>query len=461
MAAIGNRVVQCVTLGVVVLLVGARIGGPPTAAPQPLRPLPPAVLLPSDAAGAAATGRFLENRVKHDPADFIAYNKLAEHYLQRVRETGDLTYLQLAARAARASLAVLSPEQHTGGLTALAHVEYASHEFAAARDHARRLTELEPGKGYPFQILGDALLELGEYSEAEEAFRQMEQRGGIQGLTKVAVQQRLARLAALHGDLDTARHSLATALTLALALPVPPREPVAWCWWQLGETAFSIGDYATAEQHYHNALITFPDYFRALASLGRVRAARGDLSGAIVFYERAVGIMPDPTFVATLGDLLALSGRGDEAEKQYILVEYIGYVNEVNQVAYNRQLALFYADHNRKLAEAVKLAETELTRRHDIYAFDTLAWAYYKIGRVAEAEKAMQQALRLGTQDASLFFHAGMIAQGLGKQDDARKYLRRALETNPSFSLSGAELARVTLAQIEQRPAARGEVHEP
>lgn len=456
MATKMRRFVQYAALGLVALTLSIRRGGQSVAVPQLLPPLPPAELLPSDAAIAEEAIRFLEHRVKHDPEDFIAYNKLAGCYLQRVRETGDLTYLQLASRAAHASLAVLSPEQNTGGLTALAQVEYASHEFAAARDHARRLTELEPGKGYPFQILGDALLELGEYGEAKEAFRQMEQLGGVQGLTKVAVKQRLARLAALHGDPDTARRSLATALTLALALPVPPRETVAWCWWQLGETAFGIGDYEAAEQHYRDALTTFPDYFRALASLGRVRATRGDLSGAIEYYERAVGIIPDPTFVATLGDLLALSGRADQAEQQYALVEYIEHVNEVNQVAYNRQLALFYADHDRKLREAITLAEAELERRRDIYTYDSLAWVYCKNGRSADAWAAMEQALRLGTRDALLFFHAGMIAHSLGKREQARDYLHQALTLNPHFHLIQAEMAKRILTELESRPGSAG-----
>ena len=43
--------------------------------------------------------RFLESRVKNDPEDFVANNKLAAFYLQRARETGGLTYLDLATRA--------------------------------------------------------------------------------------------------------------------------------------------------------------------------------------------------------------------------------------------------------------------------------------------------------------------------------------------------------------------------
>ena len=51
--------------------------------------------------------RELEARVKQNPDDFIAFNKLGGYYLQRLRETGNVKYLELAGRASRASLAVL------------------------------------------------------------------------------------------------------------------------------------------------------------------------------------------------------------------------------------------------------------------------------------------------------------------------------------------------------------------
>lgn len=91
-----------------------------------------------------------------------------------------------------------------------------------------------------------------------------------------------------------------------------------------------------------------------------------------------------------------------------------------------RQLALFYADHDRKLDEAVKLVEVEAAQRQDIYTSDALAWVYDKMGRFPEAWQAMEQALRLGTKDASLFFHAGMISQRLGEQEKAKSYLQQA-----------------------------------
>src|SRR5712691_4046490 len=374
-------IIEVASLFILALATVGCQSGSATSTTKPPAPVPAAELLPADAAAEQETIRFLEDRVRQDPDDFIAHNRLAGIYLQRVRETGDVSYLNLAAKAAHASLATLPPEQNSGGLTALAQVEYSSHDFGASRDHALQLTRLEPNKGYPYQILGDALLELGEYDKAEAAFQKMEQLGGIYGLTRAAIEQRTARLATLYGDPGGAQRHFSKALTIALALPSPPRETVAWCRWQLGETAFAAGDYAAAERHYRDALTTFPDYFRALASLGRVRAAQGDLAGAIQQYEHAVRIIPDPSFVAALGDLYELARRAKEAAAQYALVEKIGRLSQLNGVLYNRQLALFYADHDLKPEAAYANAAKEYSVRQDIYGADALAWTALKIGR--------------------------------------------------------------------------------
>jgi tetratricopeptide (TPR) repeat protein len=435
-------------LGLAALTLSAYRG--PRSASTRLTPkaLPPAVLLPSDLATTQQTIHFLENRIKSDPEDFIADNKLASYYLQRVRETGDLTYLKLASQASRASLSTMPAEHNVGGLTALAQTEFTSHEFAASRDHAKRLAEMEPDKSYPQQILGDALLELGEYDEAAAAFWKMERMGSFQGLTRVATEQREARLAMLHGDTATALNHMQNATALALAMPVPPRETVAWCRWQLGELAFSRGDYAAAEQHDRDALTTFPDYYRALASLGRVRAARGDVAGGIEQYEQAVRLLPDPSFVAALGDLYELAGRHKEAAEQYALVEAIARLIKASGNLYNRQQALFQADHDMHRQEAYANAAKEYSVRKDIYGADAVAWTALKAGKLPEAQTAIKDALRLGTQDAKLFYHAGMIARAAGDKASAVEDLERALTLSPQFDPMQASAARDMLVSL-------------
>ncbi len=410
------------------LLTAAGCGRSPSAesSPPPAPPPAPAAApLPGDDEATMSAVHFLEDRVRRDPDDLVAHNKLAAYYLQLERETGDVKYLELASRSARASLAVLPADQNLGGLAMLAEAEFAGHQFAAARDHARELTEYEPHKSHGYQLLGDTSLELGDYDAAAAAFERMRQLGG----STVATETRLARLAILHGDHDGAARRYAVALNLALGAAVPSRETVAWCRWQLGETAFAGGDYETAERHYRDALTTYPDYHRALYSLALARAARGDRDEAARLLERAVRRLPDPGYVAALGDLYRLTGREREAAAQYEQVEQLARQDAVH----NRQLALFYADHDLKAEEAYASARKEYEARRDIYGADALAWTALKAGKIGEARTAIGDALRLGTRDARLFYHAGMIASAAGDAASARDYLQRALRLNPQF----------------------------
>jgi len=53
--------------------------------------------------------------------------------------------------------------------------------------------------------------------------------------------------------------------------------------------------------------------------------------------------------------------------------------------------------------------------------------------------------MRLGTRDALIHYHAGMIYQKLGARRIAEKHLRAALEINPTFDLLQAEIAKQAL----------------
>ncbi len=403
----------------------------------------PALGAPGAPSGEQAI-RFLEARVRSDPDDVVAHNRLAGLYLQRLRETGDHAWLDHALRSARASLAAVPAGQNADGLAALAHGEYASHNFAGARENAIELARLTPEKSLPYQILGDALVELGEYERAADAYREMERRapGTVSGET------RLAHLAFLRGETTLARRRYGDALALARQSAPSEPETIAWCQWELGELAFSVGEYGAAERHYRGSLATRPDSFRALASLGRVRAARGDLAGGIRHYERAVRILPELTFVAALGDLYRLAGRNDDAAEQYARCEELGHRYAANGHIHDRLLGVYYADHDLEPEEAYEIARREYSARRDIYAADALAWTALKAGRLAEAQAAIVEALRLGTRDAKILYHSGMIARAAGDLSAARDALTRALELNPQFDPLQSTIARRVLVEL-------------
>ena len=118
---------------------------------------------------------------------------------------------------------------------------------------------------------------------------------------------------------------------------------------------------------------------------------------------------------------------------------------------HNRDLALFYADHDMKLAEALDLAQKEFEVRHDIYTWDALAWAFYKNGKYWKRPKR-SRAMRPGTRDALLLFHAGMIAKGLGQHALAKESCRLHSTSIPSFHVIYAGVAAAATEAVA-RPA--------
>jgi tetratricopeptide (TPR) repeat protein len=382
-----------------------------------------------------------QRRIRRNPGNPIAYYQLGDAYVRKARESGDPTYFGLADQALRESLK-LDPGQ-SGVVRHLAYVLYMRHEFADAAAHASKAIGLDPGDSDAHGVLGDAYLETGKYELADRAYRTM-----IQIKRDLSSYSRLSGLKSLKGDPRGAIEDLERAIEIGQA-DGSPAEAIAWAQWQLGNEHLALGDLAKAEARYLASMQTYANYHRALAGLGQVRAAQGRYDAAIELYQKAIAIIPQPDYVVALGDVYTKIGRHEDARRQYALVEYIGRLNALNRVLYNRELALFYADHDTKLTEALDLARRELAVRQDIYAYDVLAWSLYKNGEPGGAREAMTEALKLGTRDARLFFHAGMIHLRLGDSEQARAYLRRALETNPHFHVLHAGLARRTLAVLE------------
>lgn len=111
-------------------------------------------------------------------------------------------------------------------------------------------------------------------------------------------------------------------------------------------------------------------------------------------------------------------------------------------------MALFWSDHDIKLDEALAMAQRQRSARQDIYTCDALAWALYKNNRLGEAKASIEEALRLGTRDALIYYHAGMIYDGLGDKRTAAKYLNLSFAINPTFDLLQAEKAKQILEAI-------------
>lgn len=86
--------------------------------------------------------------------------------------------------------------------------------------------------------------------------------------------------------------------------------------------------------------------------------------------------------------------------------------------------------------------------RKDIFTADICARRLYKNGKLREAKKIINEALKLKTNDARILYHAGVIERGLDNKKEAAKLLRLAIETNPDFDVLQAENAKKVLLEL-------------
>jgi tetratricopeptide (TPR) repeat protein len=368
------------------------------------------------------------------------YNRLAAAFMQKARETGDFGFNARAEAALGRSLELAADNYDAIKLRAKLLLTY--HRFSEALEVTRHAQRLRPDDHDVYGAMTDALVELGDYEGAIEAAQKM-----VDLRPDSSSYARVSYLRSLHGDVAGAIEAMRVAVKAA-----DPNDPEgsAWCRVHLGDELLNDGKLIDADREYDKALFTFPNYPLALAAKGRLQIRKGDLPGALKNYERAQLEAPLPEIAVALGNLYASLGLIEEAKRQYELVEFIERTG-ASANTYSRQLSLFWADHDLKLDEALAIAQRERSTRQDIFTCDALAWALFKNDRLDEAKQSITQALRLGTRDAHIFYHAGMIYNSLGDTKNAFKYLKLALKTDPTFDLLQAEKGRQALNTLNHR----------
>ena len=355
------------------------------------------------------TVEFWEQREKKDPSGAIARCNLAGAYLARQRESGLIEDAVRAEKAARASIAIRA-SSNVAALKKLATALLAQHRFPEALEVADRAVAHDPDAQ---RLRADILLELGDYDAARKALRQIPPRA--EDLNLLALR---ARFAELEGKTDRSIELLREAGRIADSLPDLPAEAVAWYHTMVGHRLIDKGKLDEGVQSCNEALAIFPRDYRAMTGLAEAAASRRDWKGAVAWGHKAIETSPqNPEALKLLGDAYAELGRTAEAEEQYHRLEQLAH--SFPRI-YDRHWALFCADKGRQLDDALTLARKDLELRHDLHAYDTLAWVYFKKGLQKEAAAAMAAALSQGTAEAPLLYHAAMIARARGRSGAGR-----------------------------------------
>jgi tetratricopeptide (TPR) repeat protein len=364
------------------------------------------------------------------PSDGDAQRDLGFALAQRVRETADPSLYAPAMDAFDAALRV-QPDDALS-LVGVAGIQLGKHQFADGLVTARRAIALSPSLVAAHAAEVDALVELGRYDEADRAAGEMLGLGA--DLTTLA---RVSYLAELRGRLPAAL----AAMRQAAASPGLAPENSAYVDALLGNLLVSTGDDAGAAAAYGRALALVPDHAPSLAGQGRLAVGAGRLDDAIALFERAAAVVPLPEYVIALGDAQTAAGHKDQATKSYELARAEIRLFQSAGVVVDVDLALLEADHGHPTV-ALGYAMAAVRETPTVRAADAVAWALHRLGRDREALLRVKEALRLGSVDPILRYHAGAIEAALGDAAAARRDLGMALATDPGFSATGAAEAR-------------------
>lgn len=356
------------------------------------------------------------------------------------RLTGDVSQY-LAAQEAYTKALVIAPQSSTAHV-GQARVLATLHDFAGALAEATTVLELDPSANGALAVMFDASVELGDLSNARRALALLDAR-----VDSPSLSTRSARLNFLNGDTALAAQladgAAADAIDRGDSAP-----SVAFYKYTAAEYQLLSGNLDAAESDYQAALDSLPGYPLAIYGLGRVAFARGDLATATAYLASAAKALPRPDILAFLGDLYTLTGQAAKATDQYATVDFIANLAASSGArVYDREYALYLADHVTNVDQALLLAQAEIEQRQDVYGYDALAWALHANGRDTEALVATRKALALGTADPKLLMHAGLIELANGLTDEGRAHLQQAIDLHPAISPITVQAARAALAQ--------------
>jgi tetratricopeptide (TPR) repeat protein len=383
------------------------------------------VVSPTAAPSAAVTA--LEARVDDVPTDVRALQALGVAYIRKATQVADPAFYDLAQRAFDRADAVTPDLDDTNlgrGLLALSR-----HDFGGALDLGLRVHARNPDNPDALAVTVDAQVELGHYDDAAATLQELFDRHP--GLPAYA---RLSYIRELHGDSVGARRAMRAAETAANGIAFD-RATVAAL---LGDLELGRGNFRAAHAAYEKALRLEPQLVLAEIGQARVDVARGRRADAIARLRRLVRRLPVTSAVALLGDLQEQAGQRIAATRSFDLVRTVGTLQQSAGQVTDLEMAIFEADHaddTASAARAVELARRAYDARPDnVFVNDALGWSLYRAGDVAGALPYVDRALRLGTPDALLHFHAAVVFDAAGETDRARAEIGTVLAGNPWFS---------------------------
>jgi tetratricopeptide (TPR) repeat protein len=149
-----------------------------------------------------------------------------------------------------------------------------------------------------------------------------------------------------------------------------------------------------------------------------------------------------------LGAIYERWHKYDQAEQQFkkVLEANPRHSGALNYYGY------MLADRGVRLPEAVSLIQRALAEEpHNGAYLDSLGWAYYKLGRYAEAEEQLRRAAERSSHDPTIREHLGDVYAKLGRHEEAHQQWDKALVEWKRSSPAEYEPEKVAAVEMKLR----------
>ena len=174
----------------------------------------------------------------------------------------------------------------------------------------------------------------------------------------------------------------------------------------------------------------WPDLAPAWMALGDLLRQQDKFGEAIPVYDKAVELLqkdadPEASWFALYARAISLerTRQFDRADADFQAALKL----QPDQAPVLNYLGYSWVDRNVRLDEGLELIKKAVALRPDDgYILDSLAWAYYRLGRFAEAVEPMEKAVSAMSEDSLVNDHMGDIYWMVGRKREAEIQWRRA-----------------------------------
>lgn len=179
---------------------------------------------------------------------------------------------------------------------------------------------------------------------------------------------------------------------------------------------------------------TFPKDPDIRLALGNAQRRTKSYEGAVKTYDTAIALLPPPSanhWPVYFGRGISYQELGNfdlaEADMRMALKLNPDQADVLNYLGYS------LVDRGIKLDEAMEMIKRAVAARPDSgYIVDSLAWAYFRLGKYAEALAPMEKASLLEPVDPIVTDHLGDVYWANGRKREAEFQWHRALSYEPT-----------------------------